>query len=61
MNDSLEVLDGVMGKYPNNKIHIIYNESNYSDFTKFDKSKIFLVFSKLNENQYKFELQHVII
>ncbi len=38
------------------KIHIIYNESNYHDFTIFDPTKIFIVVTKLNETQYFVEL-----
>lgn len=56
LNESREVLDGIIGQQTNDKVHIIFNESNYSDFTKYDRSKIFLVFSKLNETQYKYEM-----
>ena len=59
LNESCEVLDGIIGQQTNDKVHIIFNESNYSDFTKYDKSKIFLVFTKLNETLYKYEMQHV--
>ena len=51
LNENREITDVLMSQkqFSNDKIHIIYNESNYQDFTKFDKSKIYLVFSKLNE------------
>lgn len=49
LNESRLTLDSIMADYPNEKIQIIFNESNYSDFSKFDPTKLFLVFSKLNE------------
>lgn len=41
------------------KVCIIYNESNIDDFTKYDPQKIYLIFSKLNENSFLFKIQHV--
>ncbi len=58
LNESREVQDSMLPSN-SNKIHIIFNESNYSDFSKLDRTKIFLVFSKLNETQYIYNLQHV--
>jgi hypothetical protein len=36
---------------------VIYNESNYQNFSKFDPSKIFIVVNKLNETQFFVEVQ----
>ena len=51
LNDSKDLLDlATSSPAPiQNKLHIIYNESNYEDFSSCDPTKIYLVFTKLNE------------
>jgi hypothetical protein len=48
-----------MDNFSKEKVQIIYNESNLQDFTKLNDTKIFIIVSKLNEQHYLIELQHV--
>lgn len=38
-------------------MYIIYNESNYQNFSIFDPTKIFIVVTKLNETQFFVDVQ----
>lgn len=56
LNDRREVVESY---YAREKVQIIYNESNIQDFTKLDDKKIFVVVTKLGDQQYQISLQHV--
>ncbi len=60
LNDKQDLLELAVDKAPlthHTKLHLIYNESNFDAFTDFDPSKIYLVFTKINETQYLARIQ----